>query len=224
MGSDPIERAAKGAAEGFLVWSEDKIKKFARQFKDRKIAFVQNPKTIETAKEQKKTSEYDFFENYVADGDLRILFQMGLTLRKVEKNKHHCNQLRQRIVNRYGAEGLHIAQFVQNGLFSKYFATLMERGLTVEQTCYEIKKFFDNIEITVSYIQNEDSVQKEAAAIITRIQGHSPNIYIISGSKSATQKCRQVKSKVMAGISGYTVEFYRTDITEIYFLTKSLIL
>jgi len=217
---DPLESVSKGATEGVLEWTKEEIKQLARRFRDRKIAFVQNPETIEVAKEQRLTSEWDLFQKYVDDGRLHILFQMGLTLRRVEKNKTQCDDLRNRILKKYAAEGLHIAQFVQNGLFGKYIANIFERGLTIGQIKLEIENLFKNIEITNSFIQNLDNVEKEAAKIVARIQSHNPNTYIISGSKSATKKCRQVKDIVMRKITGYKAELYRTEIKEIYFLNK----
>jgi hypothetical protein len=217
---DPIESAAKGATEGSLEWTEGFVKQLARRFKDRKIAFVQNPETIEVAKEQRNSSEWGLFRIYVDDERLHILFQMGLTLRRVEKNKPQCDHLRGRIVKKYGAEGLHIAQFVQNGLFGKYIANILDKGLTIEQIECEIKHLFENIEITNSYIQSTDNVEKKATEITTKILSHCPNTYIISGSKSATKKCRQVKDTVMRRITGYTAELYRTEIKEIYFLNR----
>jgi hypothetical protein len=220
VSKDPIESAAKGATKGGLEYTEEKIKQLARWFKDRKIAFVQNPETIEVAKEQRNSSEWGLFRNYVDDERLHILFQMGLTLRRVEKNKPQCDHLRQRILKKYDAEGLHIAQFVQNGLFSKYIANILDKGLTIEQTECEIQHLFENIEITNSYIRNYDNVEKEAAKITARIQSNNPSTYIISGSKSATVKCRQVKDTVMRRITGYKAELYRTEIKEIYFLNR----
>jgi hypothetical protein len=217
---DPIESAAKGATEGALGWTEEKVKQLARRFRDRKVAFVQNPETIEVAKEQRNSSEWGLFRNYVDDERLHILFQMGLTLRRVEKNKSQCDHLRDRIVKKYGAEGLHIAQFVQNGLFGKYIANILDKGLTIDQIALEIRQLFKNIEITNSYIQSYSNVAKEAAKIVTRIQSHNPSTYIISGSKSATVKSRQVKDTVMRKISGYKEELYRTEIKEIYFLNR----
>jgi hypothetical protein len=217
---DPIESATKGATEGFLGWTEEKVKQLARWFKDRKIAFVQNPETIEVAKEQRNSSEWGLFRNYVDDERLHILFQMGLTLRRVEKNKPQCDDLRERILKKYDAEGLHIAQFVQNGLFGKYIGSILDKGLTIDQIECEVKQLFENIEITNTYIQSGDNVEKEAEKIIARIQSHNPKTYIISGSKSATKKCRLVKDTVMRRITGYKEEFYRTEIKEIYFLNR----
>ncbi len=217
---DPIKSATKGVTEGALEWTEEKVKQLARKFKDRKIAFVQNPETIEVAKEQRNSSEWGLFRNYVDDERLHILFQMGLTLRRVEKDKPQCDHLRDRIVKKYGPEGLHIAQFVQNGLFGKYIANILDKGLTIDQIELEIQQLFENIELTNSYVQNYSNVEKEAAKITARIQSNNPSTYIISGSKSATVKCRQVKDTVMRRITGYTAELYRTEIKEIYFLNR----
>jgi len=193
MVSDTLEDIAKGATKGLLEYTEDKIKQLAQRFKDGKIAFIQNPEIIEAAKEQKKTSEYNFFQKYVTDESLRILFQMGLTLRRIEKNKKQWNNLRDRILKKYKVEGLHISQFVQNGLFNRYFAIIVERGLTDEQISEEIKDFFDNIEITSSYIQNTTIENKEVTAIISRINCYLPYVYIICGSKLANQKMQTDK-------------------------------
>ena len=223
--NDPMESAAKGAVEGVLDWSTEKLpeklKQLVQKFRDRKIAFVNNPEIIALAKEQRQTSEWALFNSYVQDDRLHILFQMGLTLRQLEKDEKKRNELRLRIMKKYGTEGLHIAQFIQNGFFLKYVDTLQTRTtMTPDQLKTEIAEFFKNLETTCSYIQNRDYVNREAATIVTRIQSHHPRTYIISGSRLATQKCRQVKNTVMRRISGYEEELYRTDIKEVYFLNR----
>jgi len=217
---DPVESASKGVTEAILEWSEEKVKQLVRKFRDRKIAFVHDPETIEIAKEQRQTSEWELFQMYVEDQRLHILFQMGLTLRQLEKKEKERNDLRLRIIKKYGTEGLHIAQFIQNGFFPKYLGNLLVRTRKPDELKSEITDFFKNIEVTNSYIQKTDNVEKEAAAIVARVQSHSPRTYIISGSRSATNKCKQVKNIVMRRITGYTEELYRTEIKEVYFLNK----
>jgi hypothetical protein len=217
---DPLKSVTKGVVEGFLEWSDEKVKQLAQKFRDRKIAFCQDVEIIRVAKEQRQTSEWELFLQYVEDDRLHILFQMGLTLRQLEKSQKQREALRGRILKKYGAEGLHISQFVQNGFFPKYLSIILERATTPEDTRLEIKNLFKNIEITNSFIQITDSVEKEAATIVARIQSHSPTTYIISGSMSATNKCKRVKDIVMRKILGYREELYRTEIKEVYFLNK----
>jgi len=49
---DPIESASKGAVKGFLEFSKKEIASFIQKLKERKLAFIEEQKTIEIAKEQ----------------------------------------------------------------------------------------------------------------------------------------------------------------------------
>lgn len=218
---DSVASVTEGATRGFLEWTERKVKEYAIKFKNRNVAFVQDLETIETALEQRKTSEWDLFQKYVKDERLHILFQMGLTLRRMENNKEKLENLRAKIVKKYGAEGLHIAQFIQNGFFGKYIGNILERARTPEELTKEVENLFNNIELTTSFIQSFDNVDKEVEKIVIRINSHMPKTYIISGSKSAKKKCRLIFEEVKKRISGYTVEFIKTDVKEIYFLNKA---
>lgn len=146
---------------------------------------------------------------------------MGLTLRTVEQERARLEKLREKIVRKYHPEGLHVAQFVQEGFFGMFFGNIIEKAKTSEELTFGIENLFKNIEITTSFIQYWDKVDKEAEKIVVRIHSHSPNTYIIFGSKSAIEKCEQVKEKVMESISGYSAELYKTEIKQIYFLTKN---
>lgn len=217
---DVVASISKGTIEGILDWTEQKVLLFAQKILSRDVAFVQDLEIIQIAKEQRKTSEWDIFQKYVKDSRLRIIFQMGLTLRRVENNKEQCDNLRDKIMKKYDSEGLHIAQFVQNGFFSKYIGNILERAKTPEALTFEIENLFGNIERTTSFIQLSDNVDKEADEIVVRIQSLTPKTYIICGSRTAMKLCQKVEEKVMKKISGYTVELYKTDIKEIYFLNK----
>ncbi|MEA3513951.1 MAG: hypothetical protein U9R34_00580 [Nanoarchaeota archaeon] len=121
ISKDPIESAAKGVTKGALEWTNDKLKPWVVKLRNKELAFIRDSETIETAKEQRKKGEYTFFSKYVADEKLRVLFQMGLTLRNLEKsgNIKTLRFLKVKIRNTHKREGLHIAYFVQNGLFSE---------------------------------------------------------------------------------------------------------
>lgn len=209
-----------GVTKGIISWTEDKIKELLVKFRNREIAFVSDVEIIKTAREQRKTSEWELFKNYVDDSDLRILFQLGLALRKYEKDHARIEAIRQRIFKRYGTYGLHIAQFVQNGFFGKLLSNILERTSSPEELRREIKNLFENIETTVVFIQNIDDVNKKTEEIVIKIHANSPKIFIISSSRSAMKKCERICKEVMKRISGYTVEMYKTPYKEIYFLNK----
>jgi hypothetical protein len=199
------------------------IKKLVDDFRDRKINFVEDSEILDKTKRLKKNREYEDFKRYVSDKNTRVLFQMGLMLRDLENNKPKWEGLRNRIFKTHNVRGLHIAQFVQNHLFSKYLSVVAERGLTQEQMSVEVQQFFDNIEVTNSFIQMDANVNAVALTIISRLRVNSPHVYVISGSyKDAIKKCTQVKDKVMKTVDDCSVSCYDTEITRVYFLVKKV--
>ena len=225
MNSDPVESASKGATKGLLEYSEDKIKSWVRKFLDKNLAFIENEDTIKTVKNQRRKSEFEVFKNYIDDKELRILFQLGLSLRQLEKEKKDFIYLQTRINNKYGKEKLHITYFVQNGLFSKYLANVLDKELTIEQTKKEIKDLFENIDKKVIFIKQYDKVDQKIKEIITKIHAHSPDTFIISSVGSAIEICEQIKNGVMESTSSnYLFEEYSAEgrlSRNVYFLNRT---
>lgn len=219
---DPLASVAEGVTKGGLEYAEDKIKGYITRLLNRDLAFIQDVDTINSVKEQRNLSEYKYFKQYIVNRDYRILFQLGLTLRKFEKNNKRLTRLRDKIVLRYGESGLHIAQFVQNGLINKYVGNILESStIDPEGLTGEIEKLFDNIENIVNYIEQFDNVDKKVKEIVTKILAHSPKLYIICSSKSAIEKCQRVLNEVSKEIQNYEVELYKTDIKEVFFLKRN---
>lgn len=221
MSSNPaVEGAVKAATEAAIKWTAEKIKEYVIKFRHRDVAFVEDVATIQLALKQRKTSEYTIFKENIEDGRLRILFQLGLTLRGIEKDTEKCKNLRNTIVKKYGTQGLHISQFVQNGIFAKFLATYLERGLTPEQMKAEIWDLFQHVDQTNSFVQADDDEEKVADAIVTRIQSYSPKTYSISGLKSVKENVRGIAKMVLRKIDGYSPEAYDADIRIIVFLNR----
>jgi hypothetical protein len=219
---DPLASVAEGATKGFLEYTEDKAKEFITKFLNRKLAFVQDVETINTVKDAKRASEYKYFQQYISNSDYRILFQLGLTLRRFEKDNKRLTLLRDKIVLKYGEKGLHIAQFVQNGLVGKYVGNILEVStIDPKDLPTEIEKLFGNIENIVNYIEQLDNVDKKVKEIVTKMLAYSPRIYVICSTKSAMELCHKILERVMKEISNYEVELYKTDIKEVYFLKRT---
>lgn len=51
---DPIESAAKGIVIGFLTWTNEKVVDLYKKFKNKELAFVDDPKLIKNILEQKR--------------------------------------------------------------------------------------------------------------------------------------------------------------------------
>lgn len=225
---DPISSAAKGATEGVLNWSEQKIRVWIEKLRNRELAFIEDSETIDIAKEIRKRGEYDFFKQYVENNDFRILFQMGLTLKKLEDRDEHPEEnkllrnLKQKIRDKYNIKGLHIAYFVQNGCFSRYVGNVLDKSPTIQMLKFEIENLFKNIDNTVVFVSGLDKVNinQKADEIITKILANSPKTFIISSTGSATDICKKIKNKVIPKISGYDFEVYESKDKRIYFLNR----
>ena len=127
MPSDnPVSDIAEGAAKGILDWSLDKVTSFLQKLENRKIAFIEEQKTIDIVKEQYLSGESKFYGKYIRDKKFLFLARLGLALRKMEGDKERRGNLRDKIFKRYSVEGLHIAEFVENGILNRYVGILIE--------------------------------------------------------------------------------------------------
>lgn len=189
MSYDPIESASKGATEGFLYWETDVIKKLVSKFRDKKLAFIQDEKTIQRVKEQYKSGELSIYKEYVKDKETLFLLQMGLTLRGLERENEEDRRrnLRTKIFNRYKLKGLHIAQFVENGILNRYVGILIDDIVSIEKFKEDIMNILQNIEKHVLFVQTKDKERDIIKQILTIISSHHPMIFIVSGISSAAK-------------------------------------
>ncbi len=220
MSSDPIESAAKGATKGVLEFSRDSLKEFIKKLKNKELAFIEDIETIEIAKEQRNKSEWKFFKRFINDKDLSVLFQLGLTLRRLEEDGKPVDPLLKKIVNKYDVKGVHIAQIIQSGIFSKYIGNILDKSPSEQRLKNELEKFFADVDKTVIFIRNTDDINKKAAEMVTKIRSYSPETFVITGMGTAKDVCKDVFKNVMNEISDYNVENYSTENRKIYFLNR----
>ncbi len=102
--TDLAEGATKGAIKGFWEISKTEIKELAKKLKDRGLAFIEDREIIDLVKEQRKSEELKLFLRYVENPNMynRSLFQMGLTLRKMEDEEKKLRPFKDKIVKKYG--------------------------------------------------------------------------------------------------------------------------
>jgi len=223
---DPVESVAKGAVKAAIEWTEEKILQVYRDFKNKKLAFIEDPETIECAKKQRQKGEWAHFKTYMPyDEEVYTLFQTGLTLREYEEKNKQVDSIVKRILKRYKSKGLHVAWFAQNGLFSKYVANILETGATTQATKSEVENLFKNIDDKVVFINQKYGLKPKLkiGEIITKIHAHSPETFIISSVGGAMKVCEKIKNGVMKQLSAkYICEFYESEQKGklIYFLNR----
>jgi hypothetical protein len=207
MSSDDI---TTGAVKGAISWGEDKIKELVRNFKDRKLVFIQDRETIDLVKEQLKSGEWDLCKKYLRDDKLKLLVQMGLALRKLDanKNKTALNNLRDRIVKIYGEKGLHIAQFVQNKILSEFIGSYVSTGTSIEDLIMNVEALLNNLEKNVLFVKAEDSVDKLLRELDIKLIANVPSIFIIFARQSAYEKGKLLKHELF---SKFTLTNYRVE-------------
>jgi len=215
----------EGATKGVLSWSKEEVTALASKLRNKELAFIGDIDTIRIVKEQLKTGEWDISSKYVDDHELRILIQMGLTLRKLELEHEYdrLQDLRTKILSKYNPSGLHIAQFVQRRILTSYLATAMPKISSVSELKSTINEMLKNVDKYVIFIQGEDKekIKNVVDKIITRIYAHRPKTFIIFSKHSTVPISAKVIKLLRKKISDYSIEQHVSDIGDsIYFLNE----
>ncbi len=218
------EDAAKGAIKGGLEWTKEEAiscaKKLVTQFKNRDINFIGEAETIKLVFKQDSKGEFTLFKSRIKNRQFRILFRLGLTLRELEGQPEKQSNLNRSIYQKFDLEGLHISHLVQNGVFSWYISSLLERGFTDKKVTKEIEHLFNNIEQVAYFVQQDDDPIKKAKEISTKINVGTPLTFIISSIKSATNCCEKIRKLVLEEISNYDVESIESKDKKVFLLTR----
>jgi len=197
MSSDNIiSNAFEGAVKGSLEWSSQKIEEYIEKFKNKKLSFIEGQKTRETVKEEFLSGEAKFYKRYIEDKNLLFLVRLGLGLKKLENDQEKLIRLRGNIYKKYDLHGLHIAEFVQNGILNHYIALIIDGLRLIEDLEKEIENILNNIEKHVIFVKVQDKKELIIKKAITIVDAHSPNIFIVSGKKSAIKIVRECESQL----------------------------
>ncbi len=210
-----VEDAFKGATKAVIEEAPDLVEGFVNKFLNKEIAFIRDPKEITEIVEKKKLPEYATFAKFVNDPYLRLEFQMGLRLRELEKKSEtdKIRILRTKLLESrdHGKRGLHVAEFVWNGLFPILYANLMQKSLTNDNLSFELNSFFKSIEQFTSFIQAKDKIAIKVREIITKIDTSNPDLFIILGI-AMKSKAEEIKTNVMKNIADYTCDKYPSEL------------
>ena len=195
INSNPIERAAEVAIKASLDWSIDKIKELALKFKNNDISFLEDTEAFEEALNQLKTEEWKFYKRYIKDKYLRILIELGLTLRKFENDDRKLKYLRDKIHERFDTKGLRIAQVIQNETLLKFSGTLLKIN-NVAGITHTIEDLLNNVDRDVVFIKETDEVENLYDELKTKIYANLPRILLLVSKGSANFKTLEVVRKL----------------------------
>jgi hypothetical protein len=189
MPSEELQAAAAGVAQGTLSFTKDTIKEWVKKLQAGRLAFIQDNDTITLVKEQLKTGEWSLCSQYIQDGDLRLLVQMGLTLRKLDQMKDEValQNLRKKIRYKHTTKGLHIAQFVQNKILNRFVGKIIDKTSSVSELIKQIEDLLNNLDQYTAFIKTDQDAEEEATKILSRIQALVPKYFIVFTSKTAIE-------------------------------------
>lgn len=221
---DIISDAAKGATEGFLNWSSSTIKELVAKLKHGNLGFIQDEKTISIVKEQYNSGELAIYKEYIDNKEMLFLIKMGLTLRKLEKDKDEKRKLnlRNRIFSKYDVKGLHIAQFVENGILNRYVGILIDDIISIDKFKKDIIEILNNIEKYALFVKTEDNDRSVIKQSLTIITSHRSMIFIVSGLLSAAKVIRNCENGLKELLIDYELEKMSSGQKEVLFFKRIL--
>ena len=210
----------KEVTKGILEFSKENILAFIKKFKERKLAFIKEQKTIETVKEQYRSGEGKFYKKYLKNKELLFLVRMGLTLRKMENDEERLHNLRAKIFSKYKVRGLHIAEFAQTGILNRYVGILLEELTSIEDFQKELEEVLENIEKHTIFVQKINKSPEIVKKAVTITDAHSPSIFIVAGIKPAAEIIQGCVEKLKIILKEYELERVSGAEKEILFFKR----
>ncbi|MHC1710236.1 MAG: hypothetical protein AB9819_07510 [Methanomassiliicoccales archaeon] len=209
-----------GITKGLLEHAEEKALAWVERYRNHEIIFIEDPGTIDRVKRQRKSPEWKMLSEVIKDRKLRLLAQMGLTLRELENDQEKTQSLRNKIHHKYGRDGLHIAEAVQNNIVSNFIGLESPYiGEPVDLT-NRVEKLLNDIEKYIVFIGPEDKEDVLVRRVTTRLDADVPDTLILFGAYKAKRVAISVRSKIEKAFSSYTTSSVETKIKIIIFINK----
>ena len=133
---------------------------------------------------------------------------MGLVLRKLERleERERKQKLREDIMKKYEIKGLHIAQFVENGVLNRYIGILLDDISSIEKFKEKINEIIDNIEKHVLFVKKDDTERFILDFCLRTTTSNLSMIFIVSGMGSAGEIIKKIEGKLVALLKDYELE------------------
>ena len=209
MSSDgnPTPEIVEGVTTAAAKLTGQEINKLISKFINHQLVFIEDEYTIEIVKSQKVTPEWKLLNKYVHNTDLRLLIQLGLTLRSLETNGKNTQNLRDKIVRKYGKDGLHVAELVQNNILTKYTSLLLGETVTEKDLELRLEEILRDIDKYVLFIKAEDYLKYLQEELKSKIYANNPKaIIIFSIGKTCNNKANKLITYIKKRVKGYNYQ------------------
>jgi len=212
MSSEPIkdlgESIGKGAVKGALEWGENFIKNLVNKFNEKGVRFIEDKNTLEIAKEHYNSGELQIYKHYIDDKNKLMILRMGLVLRRLERlgERERKQKLREDIMKKYEIKGLHVAQFVENGVLNRYIGILLDDIGSIEKFKDRINEILNNIEKYVLFVKTNDDERFVLESCLRITTAHLSMIFIVSGLGSAAEIIKKIETRLTELLKDYELE------------------
>ncbi len=206
MSSNVISDAFEGGIKGLIKLSIEEVKDLVYKYRNKDLLFIGKKETIERLKKERNSEEWKLFDKYIKDKKLRILVQMGLTMRDLENDDpEEISRLQEVIVNTHGSRGIHIAHFVQTGFLSNYIGTVITENISEKALREGLEETLRAVDKYIVFIKNPDKIEETARILQQRIEVNLPKVLIMYSLKSATKNAKKIKGILEEKIEHYYI-------------------
>ena len=139
-----------------------------------------------------------------------------------DKEEERKQNLRTKIFNKYEVKGLHIAQFVENGILNRYIGILIDDIVSLDKFKKDIMNILNNIEKHVLFVKGNDNEREIIKQATTIISSHRSMIFIISGISSAAKIVRSCEERLKELLKDYELEKMSSGEKENLFFKRML--
>lgn len=222
---DPIESVTKGAVKGGLEWSSDFIKELANKFQNKELKFIRDEENIEVVKKQYDSGELQVYKSYIRDKRMLMILKLGLTLRRLHRDgKREMRQrLREDVMKKYEVKGLHVAQFVENGVLNRYIGILLDDIVSMDDFKKKINDILKNIEKYVLFVKSHNTKRHILEASLRITTSHLSMIFILSGMGQAADIIKESEEELVTILNEYELEKMSKGDKEVLFFKRTLI-
>lgn len=220
---DPVASMAKGATMGVLEWTKEQIAEALKKIANHEFAFIEDQETINEVKEESHTEEFKLYTTYIHDKELKKLAQLGLTLRKYNLGNDPLKVkiLRDAIVKRFGADGLRVAEFVSSKRLSRYIASIVtSSSISTIDMSKRVEELLKKIDKFAIFIKSDDDVDRKFEQIKTILYANNPEIFILTGTRTARKTVATIELKIKREMDGYSTESFDDGIENVIFVKR----
>jgi hypothetical protein len=182
-GGSPIEDAAAGAVRGAVDALGARAKDFLAWVAAGKLRFLNDPETVAETRRKKESSEWESLSRFLESSDLQTQVLIGLELRSLETKgkKPRREETRERLVRRYGREGLHVAELAKLGVVTDLVNELVKRFENPTDVRSQLAAILTDADSRVRFVKTYDSPAEVSHLVEGRLEVHGTQLLIAKG-------------------------------------------